>query len=581
MAVADDSLLAIGGKFGDYQVVRLLGKGGMGEVYLVRDADGDEFAVKVMAERRHEARVRFAREAEASMKIHHPNLIAVYDVGEDPETRLCYITMEYVTGGSVADRLAAQGRFSAREAVAVVMQVAAALETAHRAGVVHRDIKSDNILFDGNGRPRLADLGIAKVAGDSRSTTLTSADMIVGTPAYMSPEQMMDSRKADSRSDVYSLGVVFYEMLAGQRPNADASVIELMSKAIKGEELPDVRTLAPDVPDAIAEVLSRMCAARPAMRPQSAQEVVELLRQAVFGAARPQPRMAEPAPPPEPRRIAMPSVAKLSAEKVATVLAAAIAVGAVFFALQPPPDFALKDPPSENADPNDVRPLTEIERPAVRRQTPVVKCSTPVARRPASVAKRPAPKAAATVPPAQPATPAATVPPAVVRPEPAPQDLDFERQHELKVGEHTWKFRRYGFDLAITGVSPARGVLTIPERLTVGGESLEVSAIGPRAFAGCREIVCVKVPVGVTEIGDGAFCGCEGLKRVEFAGDAPETGRNVFERTRGNLLVLVEGDSIGWDRQSVVELPERWPVGDEYARPIYRLRKDGSGHPGP
>ena len=520
--MATHSLLTSGGRFGDYEVVRRLGKGGMGEVYLVRDAaTGGEFAVKVMAERNHDARVRFAREAETAMKIRHPNLISVYEVGEDPETRLCFITMEYVTGGSVADRLASKGRLSLKEAVAVVVQIASALEAAHQAGVVHRDIKPDNILFDGAGRPRLADLGIAKVVGES--STLTSADMIVGTPAYMSPEQMMDAHRADARSDIYSLGVVFYEMLAGRRPNADASVVELLAKAIKGEELPDVRTVVPDVPAAIAGVLSRMCAAQPSARPASVREVLDLLRQAVVGVSRPPAGRIDPAPVPKIRFRWRPS-----AVTVATAVATAVAVGAVFLALTPPSDLT---PPSGKTEATPKRP------PVVRKAAkPVREVRKPVE-----------------------STPSATPPPVARQP----------------ADDHIWDYRLDGFGVAITGVRPAVGDLKIPGTMTVGGEELEVTAIGERAFGGCRELASVMVPASVTHIGDEAFLGCEGLKCVVFMGDAPETGRNVFGRTRIDLLVRVAADSTGWNGHATTDLPERWPMGEPQARPIYRLKGGG------
>ena len=276
-------LLTVGGRFGDCEVVRLLGKGGMGEVYLVRAADGRAMAAKVMSAAADEdSRRRFAREAAAAMEIRHPNLVQVYDVGEDPETHLCYILMEYVPGGSVAERLAKRGRFTVREAVSVVVHVAGALEAAHRKGLVHRDIKPANILFDAKGVPRLADLGIAKVSG-GETTTITSTGMVMGTPAYMSPEQMIDSSTVDARSDIYSLGLVLYEMLAGARPCAELTEIELLAHAIKGEALPDVRTVAGDVPAALAQVVAQMCAPDRNERPASGAEVVALLRQSRTG----------------------------------------------------------------------------------------------------------------------------------------------------------------------------------------------------------------------------------------------------------------------------------------------------------
>ncbi len=282
-------MLEIGSRFGDYTVERLLGQGGMGAVYLIRDPlSGAAYALKLMTppkgEDEHEWRKRFAREAEFAMKVRHRNLIAVHDVGEDPDSGFCWLIMDYMAGGNVAGRLKAKGRYKVNEAIAIVVQIASALERAHAAGVIHRDIKPDNIMFDAEGVPHLADLGIAKFSGDAgKTTTFTATGVIIGTPAYMAPEQMLDSRRVDVRADIYSLGVVFYEMLTGERPHGDSSVVELMAKSLKGEELPSVRKVRPDVPEAVARVVSVMCATDCENRPKSAIEVIKLCRDAASG----------------------------------------------------------------------------------------------------------------------------------------------------------------------------------------------------------------------------------------------------------------------------------------------------------
>ena len=276
--------LKAGAHFGDYVVERLLGKGGMGVVYLVRAPDGSNFAVKVMYSGRmtHDLRRRFAREAEFSMKIHHKNLISVYDVGEDPETGLCYIIMEYMPGGTLSDRIRDLGKMPVGEAVKVIMQIASALDAAHRNGLVHRDVKPDNIMFAADGTPKLADLGVAKI-DDDHKTMVTMTGMIIGTPAYMSPEQLMDSHKIDARADIYSLGVVLYEMLSGKRPHSGSTAVELLAKAIRGEPLPDIRQICPEISAAIAYVLSRMCAPKPEDRPATSIAAAQLLQKAATG----------------------------------------------------------------------------------------------------------------------------------------------------------------------------------------------------------------------------------------------------------------------------------------------------------
>ena len=281
-------MLEIGSKFGDYTVMELLGKGAMGEVYRITNGRTD-YALKIMSaksddtQKVHEWRKRFAREAEVAMKVRHKNLIEVYDVGEDPETHLCYILMEYVGGGTLTDRLKAKGKLEIREAVAITMHIASALSAAHSIGIVHRDIKPDNIMFTTGGVPKLADLGIARWTGSDGDTTVTKTEMIVGTPAYMSPEQMLNSHNVDPRADIYSLGIVFYEMLTGLRPNQGSTIVELMAKAIKGEELPDVRELRPEVSAALAYALSRMVAQKAESRPQSAAEAARLVYDAATG----------------------------------------------------------------------------------------------------------------------------------------------------------------------------------------------------------------------------------------------------------------------------------------------------------
>ena len=284
MASEQPRLLKEGDRFGDYTVVKLLGKGGMGAVYLMRGASGSEYAVKIMFPDKvtHDLRRRFAKEAEFAIKIRHRNLVSVYDVGEDPETGLCYMIMDYVAGGSLSDLLKRRGRLPIDEAVSIASQIASALEVAHRHGLVHRDIKPDNILFDADGTPRLADLGIAKF-DESQQSMVTTTGMVIGTPAYMAPEQMLNSHAIDARADIYSLGVVLYEMLSGKRPNEGRTAIELMAKAIKGDPLPDIKTICPELSVAVAHVVSLLCAPKPEVRPQTALAAADILRKAASG----------------------------------------------------------------------------------------------------------------------------------------------------------------------------------------------------------------------------------------------------------------------------------------------------------
>ena len=268
-------MLTVGGKFGDFDVVRELGRGGMGAVYLVRDpATGEEYAAKVMLENPlhgDDFKRRFIREAEIAMKVEHPNLVRVYDVGRDPETGYAYMIMDYVGGGDLHEALARRlidrkGPYRVREALALIRPLLGALAAASAAGVVHRDIKPDNILFDGEGNPYLADLGVAKLSDDKTLTRLTMSNVVVGTPAYMAPEQMTDSHKVDTRADLYALGVVLWEMLAGECPNAELSAAELMARAVKGTRIRDIRTLRPKLPQYVIRFLRKMTDPKPERR---------------------------------------------------------------------------------------------------------------------------------------------------------------------------------------------------------------------------------------------------------------------------------------------------------------------------
>ena len=253
--------LTEGDAFGDYRVVRRLGKGGMGEVWLLRSSTGTEVAAKLLDEASsadHAARKRFLREAELAMGVKHPNLVETYDVGEDPDTGLCYILMEYMPGGTLADYLKFNGALDIDDAVAVVSAMATVLELARQKGIVHRDIKPANIMFDLEGTPKLADLGIARRGTSDETTTLTQMGVMIGTPAYMAPEQMLDAHHVDTRADIYSLGVVFYEMLTGERPNKDDTVVQILARAVKGEPIPDVRNLRPEVSASLAQLLNMM-----------------------------------------------------------------------------------------------------------------------------------------------------------------------------------------------------------------------------------------------------------------------------------------------------------------------------------
>ncbi len=241
-----------------------LGHGGMGAVYLVRHrVINTNFALKVLypgvAQRDQQFVDRFIREAQLAGRIRHPNLIAVYDAGLNESNGMYYLVMDYVSGGSVRSKLRKQVHLSVLESLGIVRQVGHALEAALQHNMVHRDIKPDNIMFDGDGVVRLADLGIAKATGD-HDANLTVEAAVFGTPSYMSPEQARDSRKVDIRADIYSLGIVLFEMLTGRRPFAGENTIEILTQVISDTPAPDVRTLNPEIPESVAVLVADMIA---------------------------------------------------------------------------------------------------------------------------------------------------------------------------------------------------------------------------------------------------------------------------------------------------------------------------------
>lgn len=257
-------MLRPGSTFGRYTIVKLLGQGGMGEVYLVRhDVLDTEFALKVLspevAARTGSFIRRFIREAKLSSRIHHPNLVAVHDAGYESSVGLYYLVMDYVPGGTLRERLLALTHgLPIEQAVRIVGEIASALASASALKLVHRDIKPENIMFGEHGEARLADLGIAKAVGNDDSL-MTMANAVFGTPAYMSPEQARDSGKVDVRADIYSLGIVFYEMLCGVRPYKDGASLNIIAQVLSPTPIPDVRSVRADVPETVAKVLADMC----------------------------------------------------------------------------------------------------------------------------------------------------------------------------------------------------------------------------------------------------------------------------------------------------------------------------------
>ncbi len=264
---------------GRYEIKDELGRGGMATVYRAYDPSFDrEVAIKVLPrEFLHNPQFldRFKREIKTIAQLEHPAIVPVYDVGE--HEGIPFFVMRYMPGGSLSDMIE-KGRFSLEDTARTVERLASALSYAHRKGVVHRDLKPDNILFNEDGYPFISDFGIAKFT--ETHTNLTGSG-IIGTPAYMSPEQATGD-PLDHRSDIYGLGVIVYQMLTGQQPyNADTP----MGVAIKHvtDPVPDIRLAAPDLPEELGDVMKKVLAKDREERYATAVEFARALNQVAFG----------------------------------------------------------------------------------------------------------------------------------------------------------------------------------------------------------------------------------------------------------------------------------------------------------
>ena len=287
-----------------------IGRGGMGVVYHARDERlKRKVAVKVLPPElafREEIRIRFLREAETAARLSHPHIVPIHSVGEGPDG-LVYFVMAYVDGESLAARLKRRERLPAEEARRILMETADALGAGHALGIIHRDVKPDNILLEGSrGRTVLTDFGIAKALTSTTGPgTLTATGVAIGTPHYMSPEQAAGDREIDGRSDIYSLGVVGYQMLAGELPFSAPTVPGLLLKQIT-EQAPNLKDRTPTCPDDLASCVMRSLEKEPEARWPTADALRRALesrsappyrpaRRASAGGARGETRLGPPA----------------------------------------------------------------------------------------------------------------------------------------------------------------------------------------------------------------------------------------------------------------------------------------------
>ncbi len=273
-----------GAQLGDrYEIIRQLGQGGMGAVYQARDRELDRMvALKVIRPElagHPEILQRFKHELILARQVTHRNVIRIFDLGEAGGIK--FITMEYIEGRDLRSLLIEKGKLPPAEAVAIIEQVCLALEAAHSEGVVHRDLKPQNIMVDGEGKASVMDFGIARSV-EFGGMTLTGA--LVGTPEYMSPEQVQ-GEKADVRSDLFTLGIIFYELLTGRIPFLADTALGTMYKRIKERAVPLAR-FEPGVPGFLSDVVAKCLELDPQQRYQSAREILQDLDAWKAGVAR-------------------------------------------------------------------------------------------------------------------------------------------------------------------------------------------------------------------------------------------------------------------------------------------------------
>ncbi len=268
-------------KIGRYEVKAELGRGGMATVYRAWDPSFErEVAIKMLPrELLHDPqfRDRFRREIKTIASLEHPAIVPVYDVGE--EDGVPYFVMRYMPGGSLSQWIE-KGKFSLEDAARIIERLSSALAYAHRHGLIHRDLKPDNILFDNNGDPFISDFGVAKITDSS--TNMTGSG-IIGTPAYMSPEQAQ-GEPVDARSDIYGLGVIIFQMLSGHQPYEATTPMGVAVKHIT-DPVPDILAANPELPPATDKIIKTAMAKDREQRYPTATELSRALHEAAFGPA--------------------------------------------------------------------------------------------------------------------------------------------------------------------------------------------------------------------------------------------------------------------------------------------------------
>lgn len=260
-------------RVGPYELIQAVAAGGMGTVFRARDTAQDRIvALKLIPKLEHATGTgieRFLREAKVLSSLHHPHIVAGYDVGEDAE--YYFFAMEYIDGVNLKSRVQSEHRLKEKEVVRIAVAICDALEYLHRAAVVHRDVKPDNILLTRDGTPKLADLGLAKGV-TPHATSLTRQGTVLGTPTFMAPEQARASAHVDGRIDQYSLGCSLYFAVTGQAPYNERNATMVMIRHTRGK-MPHPKTLCPSLSNGFCSIIAHMVALQAEDRYPSMAEV--------------------------------------------------------------------------------------------------------------------------------------------------------------------------------------------------------------------------------------------------------------------------------------------------------------------
>jgi serine/threonine-protein kinase len=464
-------------RFGRYEVVSEIGRGAMGAVYKARDPQINRFvAIKAISaisqspEEEKDYRQRFFHEAQAAGRLVHPGIVTIFDVGEETETRTPYIVMEFVGGQSLSGLLSSETtKLPLDIALRLTEEIADALDCAHSQGVVHRDIKPANILLSEDGHAKIADFGIAKL----NLSNVTLPGHALGTPAYMSPEQV-DGRSVDGRSDLFSLGVILYNMVTGHRPFQGTSAVTVCYKVANWDPLP-ATSFDLALPAEVDTVINRALAKDPSHRYQRGAEFAREVRSLRQRLSRGTPAIAEPesqhsVKPGDPKRIMpqllpgnhSPVLPKLPSSPSLLFAAVVLAVGVAVVLFGVPLHRRTQTP---NSAP-ETTPLARTPHtvanvppaPTAAAEQAIASIGASEVSQPAVVVSKPvriakaAPKAHSQTPPTSSAQ--QTVPPAAV---PQPAMLKIEVQHHFAEGKLSlWVDEKLAYSTDLHGETKRR-----------------------------------------------------------------------------------------------------------------------------